>query len=192
MSSRTLGLVVFGVAVVLALAVALRLVGGPETGRYDDPSGPSATGEVPPAAESARVASHVDGDTIRLVGEDGSGVLPEDRETVVRLLEIDTPEHASSGSPEECYADEASSALRDMLPVGAQVLVEADRELLDRYGRTLLYLWTSDGELVNLEMVRQGYARAVLYEPNDAHIDRMRQAEQQAWSEARGLWGAAC
>ena len=151
---------------------------------------------VPEGAEPARVVSHVDGDTIRLTGSgvhgsdplDGADVL--DGETSVRLLEIDTPELATDGAPAECFAEEASRALRDLLPVGATVWVEPDRDLLDPYGRTLLYLWTERGDFVNLELVRQGYARSVLFEPNDAYIHQMREAESEARADLRGMWGA--
>jgi micrococcal nuclease len=36
--------------------------------------------------------------------------------------------------------------------------------------------------------VRQGYARAVLFEPNDEHIGAMRDAEAEARADDRGLW----
>jgi micrococcal nuclease len=188
---RLFGVVALVVAVVLGLAVAVRLA-APEGSRYDDPSAGDVvrTVGVPAAAEPARVAAHVDGDTIRLTAERASEVLSQGRETTVRLLEIDTPEHARDGAPAECYAEEASRALADMLPTGSKVWVEPDQELLDPYGRTLLYLWTTDGVSVNLELVRQGYAVAVLFEPNDEYIDLMREAEEQARTEGRGLWGA--
>lgn len=145
---------------------------------------------VPEGAEPARVVSHVDGDTIRLTGSDvldGSDLL--DGETSVRLLEIDTPELARDGAPAECFAEEASRALRAMLPAGATVWVEPDRDLLDPYGRTLLYLWTERGDFVNLELVRQGYARSVLFEPNDEYIHQIREAESEARTDSRGMWG---
>jgi micrococcal nuclease len=140
---RRPGVMALVVAVLLGLAVAVRLAGPGET-PYDDPSasdGARTTG-VPESAEPARVTSHVDGDTIRLTAEPTFGVLPQGLETTVRLLEIDTPEHARNGAPAECYAEQASQALADMVPTGSRVWVKPDRELLDPYGRTLLYLWT--------------------------------------------------
>lgn len=144
---------------------------------------------VPHGAETARVVRHVDGDTLRVTPSGRSEILP-DGETSVRLLEIDTPEVDGYGGAGECYGDEASEALATLLPVGDPVHVLPDRELLDRYDRTLLYLWTDDGVFVNEELVRLGYARAVLYEPNDRYIDRMRAAEEEARGADRGLWGA--
>ncbi|HSE08964.1 MAG TPA: thermonuclease family protein [Nocardioidaceae bacterium] len=180
------GSLAIAVAVVIGLAMSFRLF-RPHLGSGDLTT---SADEIPAKAALARVASHVDGDTIRLVGQAGSELLAPGEETRVRLLEVDTPELGRPGAPGECYADEASEALREMLPVGAKVHVEADEELLDPYGRTLLYLWTSRGEFVNLELVRQGYARAVLYEPNDEHIEQLRRAEAAARADDLGLWGA--
>jgi micrococcal nuclease len=190
-SAPRLGVVALVVAVLLGLAVAVRLSAPGETW-HDDPStgDGSRTAGIPEAAEPARVAAHVDGDTIRLTAERGSGILPQGRETTVRLLEIDAPEHGRNGAAAECYAEEATRALADMLPTGSKVWAKGDRELLDPYGRTLLYLWTTDGVFVNLELVRQGYAEAVLFEPNDEYIVQMREAEDRARTERRGLWGA--
>jgi micrococcal nuclease len=97
-----------------------------------------------------------------------------------------------------CRADDLEHRVRRpvaarlavLLPVGSTAWAVPDRELLDRHGRTLLYLWDSRGVFVNLAMVRGGHARAVLFEPNDRHIDRMRAAEREARAERRGLWGA--
>jgi micrococcal nuclease len=146
--------------------------------------------DVPADAERARVVGHVDGDTLRLAPAGDSRYLPLGEETKVRLLEIDTPESVDPSSPRECYSVRSSLALSAMLPLGVEVWMKPDRQLLDPYGRTLLYLWTADGRFVNLEMVRRGFAKAVLYEPNDEYIDDMRHAERRARQANRGLWGA--
>ena len=187
MSTHKFGVALLAIALVLGLAVAIRLA---DPGTNPESRVVGADVKVPPDAVLARVVSHVDGDTLRLVGESGSAALSAEEHTTVRLLEIDTPEHGRDGAPAECYAEQASKVLRDMLPAGAEVWVRRDEQLRDSYGRTLLYLWTADGEFVNLELVRQGFATAVLFEPNDRYIDLMRRAESQARSEGRGLWGA--
>lgn len=190
MAARRLGIGLLAILCVLGISAVVYLL-SPDAGRQQGRPGtgsPSAAG-VPEDAELARVRSHVDGDTVRLSGTGRSSLLPA-AESTVRLLEIDTPEHGRDGRVAECYADEASAALRDLLPVGADVWVARDVQLHDPYGRTLLYLWDADGRFVNLELVRRGYARAVLFEPNDEYIDEMRKAESRARVEARGLWGA--
>lgn len=145
---------------------------------------------VPDSAERAVVTSHVDGDTIRLRGAAGSTLLPRRGETSVRLLEIDTPEVAGSPAGAECFGAEASAALADLLPVGTEVRVERDADLFDRYDRMLLYVWADDGTFVNEAMVRDGFARAVLFEPNDAYIAPLRRAEDEARADGSGLWSA--
>ena len=144
---------------------------------------------IPPGVERGHVTDHVDGDTLRIMAAGPAHWLRLGEETTVRLLEIDTPESVDPNSPEQCYSAHASNALREMLPLGGQVWVQADEELLDPYGRTLLYLWNEDGEFVNLELVRRGFAKAALFMPNERHIRQMRQAEVQARRAGRGLWG---
>lgn len=143
---------------------------------------------VPDGSQRATVVRVVDGDTVILRGT-GDGVLPRE-DTRVRLLEIDSPESVAPDRPVECFGEEAARGLAEMVPAGSTVSVVPDRQLEDPYGRLLLYVWDDDGALVNLEMVRSGLAEAVLFQPNDRYIDEMRQAEQEARSEARGMWGA--
>ncbi len=150
----------------------------------EEPGRAVATGR-----EAGEVVRIVDGDTLYLRGDgdlldDGPGG------TAVRLLQIDTPETVAPATPVQCWGPEASAALEDLVPPGSAVTVEADEELLDRYDRTLLYVYDADGEMVNLAMVRAGHAEAVLYEPNDRHIARMRAAEADARDAGLGLWGA--
>ena len=140
------------------------------------------------ASATATVVRLVDGDTL-IVRRATSvpGVLPAG-ETRVRLLEIDTPERVTPGVPVECYGREATRDLAQLTPPGSVVRVVPDRQLLDIYGRTLLYVWNSRGQFVNLELVRSGAAEAVLYEPNDRYIDVMDRAEAQARRAGAGRW----
>ena len=139
------------------------------------------------------VVQHVDGDTVRVeLDEDGrAGAAGE--ELAVRLLEIDTPESGGPYRDEECFGKQAARRLAELMPVGSVGYGEADRELRDDYGRTLLYLYVEDDgspRMVNLRMVAEGYAQALLVEPNDRHIDRIRDAERKAEEQSLGLWGA--
>ena len=111
----------------------------------------------------------------------------------MRLLEIDTPETVHPSEPVACYGPAASNALARVARPGSTVWVLADQERFDPYGRLLLYMWsTHDGKptFVNYRLVRMGFAKAVLYEPNDRYIDLMRRAEAQARAAEVGLWGA--
>ncbi|MFC4782839.1 thermonuclease family protein [Nocardioides sp. MAHUQ-72] len=143
----------------------------------------------PAGARTATVVRVVDGDTLELRVPEGTRGVPVGDRTPVRLLEIDTPESVEPGAPVECYAKRAAAELERLAPPGSKVWVLPDKDLVDPYGRTLLYVWNADGEFVNLELVRSGAARSVLYEPNDRYIGLMRRAEAQARDRGSGVWG---
>ena len=173
-----------------AAGLAVVLLGGCTEGGLGAGSVVDAPREGGDEREEGRVVRIVDGDTLYLRG-DGDLLGPGGADgTAVRLLQIDTPETVAPGSPVECWGPEASAALADLVPPGASVSVEADEELLDPFDRVLLYVYDAGGDMVNLAMVRAGHAEAVLYEPNDRHIERMRAAEAEAREAGRGLWSA--
>lgn len=125
------------------------------------------------------VVSVTDGDTLRLE-VDG-------RELRVRLIGIDTPEIY----PEiECFGAEAEAALAALAPRGSTLGFTYDRDPRDRFDRELMYLFSTDGTLINLELVSQGFARAVLFEPNDRYWNDLRTAERAAHDARLGLWGS--
>ncbi len=182
------------VGVILAVVVTVTLVhlllDRPNGGGTGDSGSDAVTASVAPPEDAQRgtVIRIVDGDTLHLTPT-SKGVLERGADVTVRLLEIDTPERDNGGGPSQCYSDEATSALSRLLPDGSDVRFAADRELLDRYDRTLLYVWNDAGTFVNEAMVRRGFATAVLFEPNDEHIALMRAAQRNAEASRRGLWG---
>jgi len=145
---------------------------------------------VPTAAEAATVAAIIDGDTLAVRGRIAGKVFTSTAQITVRLLEVDTPETKHPSKPVECFGAQATTFLSQIVPVGSTVWAVPDVERTDRYGRDLLYLWNANGAFVNLEIVRTGHGRAVLYEPNDRYITPIRAAEAEAKTAKRGLWGA--
>jgi micrococcal nuclease len=143
---------------------------------------------VPAGAQRGVVERIVDGDTIWVRAE-GPGPLPPNATSKIRLLEIDTPETVHPSMPVQCGGPEASAFAASQLPVGSVVYLEADREDTDQYGRFLRYVYRADGRMFNQIAVQQGYAKAVLYPPNDRHIAAMYEAETKARNAGRGLWG---
>lgn len=125
------------------------------------------------------VVDVLDGDTIRVARGD-------DTDTV-RLLGIDTPETHHPTKPVECFGPEAAAYTEAHLR-GRSVELEADIEGRDRYGRRLAYVIV-DGERFNDELVREGYARLLVIEPNHAHARAILQEELDAKRAGRGLWG---
>lgn len=118
------------------------------------------------------VTDVVDGDTIRC-GNSGR----------VRLLLIDTPERN-----QEPWGARARGALIAMLPTGSTAWLETDVQVRDQYGRTLAYVYRTDGLQVNELMVRSGFAEVLVYPPNVRHVDVLRSAREAAKDARRGLW----
>jgi len=148
--------------------------------------------DVPAGAQAAVVDHVVDGDTLWVHRAASSGPLPPGERHKIRLLEIDSPETSHPDLGQQCGGQEATDFAADLLPVGATVWLVTDVEDRDRYDRFLRYVWTADGTFFNEAAVRAGHARAVLYEPNDAYIERLRAAESEARQAERGIWGPPC
>ena len=130
---------------------------------------PTPTEELRVAAQVARV---VDGDTIR--------VLIDGQEYALRYIGSDAPE------PDDPSGPEASEANRRLVE-GRAVLLERDVSETDRYGRLLRYVWVGE-LLVNAELIRLGYARAVAYPPDIRYQERFAELEAEARAAQRGLW----
>ncbi|MEO5919517.1 MAG: thermonuclease family protein [Pseudolysinimonas sp.] len=166
-------------AVVVGVVLVIQEGGLPVGMQPAAPPAVSDSGEshtVPESAVPATIEYVHDGDTLFLT--DG---------TKVRLLGIDTPE---IGDHLECYGDEATALLRSLLPEGTGVLVLADVQPLDQYGRSLLFIYTSDGDLVNLTLIEAGAAEAVVLPPNVLFAEELESAEDAAQAAGAGMWGA--
>ncbi len=133
-------------------------------------------------APNAVVERVVDGDTIivEMAGQ---------RERV-RLLGIDTPESVAENRPDQCYGEESSVYLSQLLPAGTEVTLIRDVEARDQYDRLLAYVVRSSDELfINLDLLEQGFAGVLIYEPNSYYRDLFEAAEDAAFADDRGLWG---
>ena len=159
----------------LLLLVALTACAGGDAG--------AGRADVAGAAEpDAFVVAVTDGDTVRL--------RIRGAEERVRLIGIDTPETHGPGGLRECFGEEASARLRELLPAGTGVRLVLDVEARDRYGRLLAYLYRADdGLFVNLAMARDGFAATLTIPPNVAHADAFATAAGEARRRGAGLWG---
>jgi micrococcal nuclease len=126
----------------------------------------------------------IDGDTILVRG--GGGRIED-----VRLLGIDTPETVDPRKPVQCYGPEAS-AFAKHLETGRAVTLAYDRELHDRYGRFLAYVWLTGARplFVNAVLVQRGYARTYPFPPNTAYAGLFAALERTAALAGRGLWSS--
>ena len=128
----------------------------------------------------ARVTRVVDGDTLI--------VELEGREARVRLIGVDTPETVHPQKPVEHFGKEASAFTKRMAD-GKAVRLKTDDQVgdRDRYGRLLRYVYLPDGQLLNAEIIAQGYGFAYTRFPI-SKMEEFRALEREARKKGRGLW----
>lgn len=131
------------------------------------------------ASELFKVASVVDGDTIKL--ENGQ---------VVRYIGIDSPETVHPSKPIQCFGKEASQKNKELVE-GKEVRLEKDVSETDKYGRILRYVYVGD-TFVNDYLVRNGFASSYSYPPDVKYQDQFKKAEEDARNGKKGLWGDIC
>ena len=124
-----------------------------------------------------KVVRVVDGDTIEIEGGEK-----------VRYIGIDTPETVDPRKPVQCFSVEASKKNKELVE-GKMVRLEKDITDRDKYNRLLRYIWLDD-VLVNLELVKQGFAYSYSYPPDIKYQDQFLKAQQEAREAKRGLWSA--
>ena len=98
----------------------------------------------------------------------------------VRLLGINAPEINDPGG------DIAKHMLTNMV-MGQNVRLERDVTDEDDYGRLLRYVFV-DGDFINAEMIRMGYAELRFYPPDTLYHGELRELEKIAIRNRQGLW----
>lgn len=162
-------------------------------GSTADPGSACAPPPKPPSLPTATIARVADGDTVLLRFPDG-------HQERARLIGIDTPEvNEGAGLERDVQRSgrdkatiqagrRASAFTKRLLPRGTRVEIEHDVQDRDRHGRLLAYLWTRDGGLVNLVIMREGYARVITVPPNVRYAALFRACHRKAREAGRGLW----
>src|SRR5688500_6399309 len=132
----------------ITITIPTQRAGLPTTIR---PTVPVNTVVMPANLPSASVVKVVDGDTI--------DISLNGQTSRVRLIGMNTPETVDPRRSVQCFGTEASNRLKQLLQ-GQTVFVESDptQDTRDRFGRLLYFVWLSDGRLVNLMMIAEGYA----------------------------------
>lgn len=138
---------------------------------------------TPNATSSYAVLRVVDGDTID-IQKDGAKVR-------VRLIGINSPESVDPRRPVECFGKQASQYASAILS-GQSVTITTDpsQGTLDKYGRTLAYVFLPDGQNFNELMIRDGYAYEYTYRTPYQYQSQFRSAQQDAERAQRGLWSS--
>jgi micrococcal nuclease len=120
------------------------------------------------------VVKVIDGDTLR-VHKDGDETVDPRR-------------------PMECFGKEASGKAKQILS-GTRIHIEMDSSqgVLDKYGRTLAYVFLEDGTNFNEYMIREGYAYEYTYHLPYKYQLQFKEAERKARVLGKGLWAdGAC
>ncbi|MEA1945830.1 MAG: thermonuclease family protein [Thermodesulfobacteriota bacterium] len=117
-----------------------------------------------------------DGDTI---------VLADGRH--VRYIGINAPEIDHENKKAELFGYQAKKYNKTLVS-SKMVRLEFDKETHDRYGRTLAYVFLSNGVFVNNVMIEQGYAYCLSRRPNIKYDQVLLQSQGDAMSAKRGIW----
>jgi len=117
----------------------------------------------------------IDGDTIEVekIGK-------------IRLIGVDTPEIAHPLKPVQFFAKKASEYTR-RIAEGKRVRLEYGQERIDKYGRTLAYIYFENGKMLNAEIIKDGYGFAYTKYPFK-YMEEFRKYEREAREHERGLW----
>lgn len=140
------------------------------------------------ALTSCTVIKVIDGDTFKASFGNGAS------EVKIRLIGMDTPEsvHADETKNNE-YGVMSSDYTKSLLREGQTVYVEYDKEMTDKYGRTLAYVWLSQDttvlyNMLNARLIADGYAYDKVYEPNDKYADVFHALRISSQEACNGLW----
>lgn len=173
------------VMVVLAIAMVVAYLFMGRT----PPEGYETAADVaspPPAPSSAWTEQELYGPCIvtKVIDGDTVDVLCSGSKTRVRLLRVDTPEREQPGH------EEARDALKRM--VGSRplhlVFEKPGVPSWGNYGRLLAYLVSERGDILNLEMVRQGWSPFYTKFGDGRFAQKFAKAEAEAKRGARGMW----
>jgi micrococcal nuclease len=128
------------------------------------------------------VSRVVDGDTIHIRPATGGN------ETIVRLLGIDAPEmHDPTTNQPAHWAQRSTQYVRARADAKSVSIRVEPIQTRDRYGRLLAYVYLSDNDCLNLDLVHDGQAYADR-RFRHSYRPQYEQAESEARRKQRGLW----
>lgn len=108
--------------------------------------------------ETAQHIRTIDGDTIE--------VLLNGKIEKIRYIGVDCPEHNQPGFL-------AATQYNDKLVKGKTLILQADKQDKDKYGRLLRYVETQGGTFVNRELIKHKRAKIAVFEPNTTRVAEM-------------------
>lgn len=131
--------------------------------------------------ENYQVLKVIDGDTVSIN-------INGEKETL-RLIGVDTPETVHPNKPVECFGIEASNYAKDLLS-NKIISVEYDQSQgeVDKYGRSLVYIFLPDGRNFNKIMIEEGYAYEYTYSEVYKYQKEFKESQTYAKENKLGLW----
>jgi len=130
----------------------------------------------------------IDGDTAEVITEDGFAER-------VRFLSVDTPEiNANEPWPADCWAYEARTFTRELLPEDQPLWLTFDGEERDDFDRLLAYLFIGSRpeadfeQSVNYQLIRGGWASTFFFPNNQTFREELEYAEFLAQEDGVGVW----
>jgi len=119
-----------------------------------------------------KVVRMVDGDNFEL--EDGRRI---------RLLNVDTPEEGM------CFREQSTQISTDLL-LNQKVKIETDINNMDRFGRTLAYVFLKDGTFINKKLLEEGVGEFQIDTVNLKYQDNLTKAAEDGHDNIKGLWSS--
>lgn len=131
------------------------------------------------------------GKMVRVKDGDTYAMIIDDKETTVRLIGVDTPESVAPSEYSKENTSEGktiSEIVKKKLQPGDVLYVEYDAAQIDKYGRTLVYLYFEDGLMVQEWLLQNGYAQVMTVQPNSKYAERFAEIQHKAAADKIGLW----
>ena len=133
--------------------------------------------------EEAIVKWVYDGDTLLVTDVNGNN------KQKIRIIGIDTPEVKHHQQKAQLYGAKAREELRVLLKeANNRVFLEFGKEKHDRYKRSLAHVYLENGINISEWLLRQGFAKILVFPPNVKHAECYRNVERKAQQQKRKLW----
>ena len=152
-------------------------------------------------AKNQQINSKYPAFVIRIIDGDTLKIIINGRKERIRLIGIDAPE---SRKNKKAYRDAArthkdlntiiemgkksTAFLKRLIKPGDKIFIEFDIQLRDKYGRLLGYVYLDNGQMLNEEILKAGYATLMTIPPNIKYVSKFYKAYLEARRNKRGLW----
>ncbi len=136
------------------------------------------------ASTTYRLFKSYDADSMQVVDYNCHDL--ECPQTEIRLLGVDAPEKT-----QEPWGLRAKEFFLSKIHDDTKLYIEPGIPALDKYGRTLAFLFYEDESgkhLFNSELLRNGYAQLFILSPSMKHLTELKDAEATARAQRLHIW----